>query len=154
MKKVIALRGRAKVGKSQTIRKVYDLLLSDYPTAESSHLKIGVDVRVILTIKGTRVGLESQGDPGGRLEKSLDLFVREGCRVIICSTRTYGSTVEAVKRLQLEEQYDLLWIDQAVVSNALEQQPKNLETASKILAEVKQAIAFERATTALPGTAI
>lgn len=144
MKKVIALRGVAKVGKSQTIRKAYDLLLVQYPSAQRGCLIIGkTDVRVILTIDGVRIGIESQGDPNGRLKASLDLFVQEGCQVIVCATRTSGMTVEAVNRL--EGSYNLFWFDQVVEPQPSEQASRNHQMATRIVEEVKQAIAHDNA---------
>lgn len=122
MKKVIALRGVAKLGKSQTIRMAYNLLLAEYPTARRDYLIIRADVRVILTIDAVRIGIESQGDPNGRLEASLDLFRREGCQLIICATRTSGMTVEAVNHLG--RNYDLVWVDQVVEQQPSEQQSR------------------------------
>lgn len=144
MKKLIALRGIAKVGKSQTIRKAYDLLCAEYPSANRDYLIDGsTDVRVILAVDGVKVGIESQGDPGGRLEASLDLFVREGCQVIACATRTSGATVEAVRRL--ETSYTVVWFDQVKEPQPSVQASKNYQMASRIVEEVKAVIAHNNA---------
>lgn len=146
MKKVIALRGVAKVGKSQTIKKAYSLLLVEYPSAQRDCLIVGkTDVRVILTIDGVKIGIESQGDPNGRLKASLDSFVREGCQVIVCATRTSGMTVEAVNRLG--DRYDVVWFDQVVEPQPSGQASRNHQMAARIVEEVKQVIAHSNGRT-------
>src|SRR5438270_370149 len=92
MKKVIALRGISSKGKSQTIRQAYDLLVAKYPQARVEHLakSWGIDIKVVLTINGVKIGIESRGDPSNRLPESLTEFAEMGCEVIICATRTRG----------------------------------------------------------------
>lgn len=138
-KKVIALRGVAKIGKSRTIKRVYDLLKSKYKSATREYEKISAtDVRVVLTINGAKIGIESQGDPGGRLEESLSLFVKVACTVIICATRTRGQTVDAVDKLQ--PSYEVVWLQQNVKSIASEQEASNDAMAKRILGDVEKAI--------------
>jgi Cdc6-like AAA superfamily ATPase len=140
MKKVIVLKGIRNVGKSQTIKKVYKLLLKSYPSAKIQEKFIGVDIRVVLTINGTKIGIESQGDPGinGRLKKSLDYFVELNCQIIICATRTYGQTVDAVNKLK--DSYGITWIDQTVERRPFEQGNSNVLVAKNIVEEVEKAI--------------
>ena len=133
MKKVIALRGCSNIGKSNTIKKSYELLSTKYPNAGKDHEISDVDIRVILTIHGVKVGIESQGDPGGRLAKSLRLFVNFGCKVIVCATRTRGQTVDAVN--ELESSYEILWIEQISVKIS-DQESSNLGMAKRIVKEI------------------
>ena len=74
-KKVFALRGIANVGKSDTVKKAYNLLTSKYKNSTNEHEKLGVDIRSVLTINGAKIGIESQGDPNGRLEESLSFYI-------------------------------------------------------------------------------
>ncbi|MDP3014279.1 MAG: hypothetical protein Q8M92_08570 [Candidatus Subteraquimicrobiales bacterium] len=51
-KEVIALKGKGNVGKSQTIKRVYDLLKFRHTGALEEHrILTRVDVRVVLTIE-------------------------------------------------------------------------------------------------------
>ena len=137
-KEVIALRGIGNPGKSQTIRKVYDLLKLRHKNVKEEHESIGkVDIRVVLTINGAKIGIESQGDPGSRLQKSLSLFVKLQCTVIVCATRTRGQTVNAVERLN--QDYELLWLQQDVRPIASEQEASNNAMAQRIVEEVEKA---------------
>ena len=137
-KKVFALRGIANVGKSDTVKKAYNLLTSKYKNATKEHEKLGVDIRSVLTINGAKIGIESQGDPNGRLEKSLSLFIEVGCKVIICATRTRGQTVNAVNKLK--QSYELVWLQQDDKSDAPEQEANNLAMAKKIVEEAEKVI--------------
>ena len=60
-----------------------------------------------LEIKGVFIGIESQGDPGNRLEESLQKFRNAKCRIIVCATRNRGATVSAVESLAPE--YNIIW---------------------------------------------
>ncbi|UTW47126.1 ATP-binding protein [Bacterioplanoides sp. SCSIO 12839] len=93
MNRVIALFGPGNSGKTSTLRIVHQQLLKmDFDTMEKYH-KSHVDIREIFIIDGVKVGLETQGDPYSRLAESLELFKKIGCKIIICASRTRGSTV-------------------------------------------------------------
>ena len=137
-RKVIALRGIGNVGKSQTIRKVYELLLTKYPDAIIEDSKIRVDIMVVLKINGVKIGITSQGDSNERLANSLKYFLEVDCRIIICATRTYGQTVDAVDNLH--KTYKVIWIDQKVEPITSKQESINLEMAKRIIEEVEKAL--------------
>lgn len=109
----IANYGPANQGKSETIREVVNVLFKLYPALERVDINIGADITVIITgtIKGVevKIGIESQGDPGSRLFESLPYFVEQKCNIIICATRSYGRTTEAVSELHLNHSYDVIW---------------------------------------------
>jgi ABC-type phosphate transport system ATPase subunit len=104
IKKIFALTGVTNTGKSTTIRTVYNLLRAKYPKAkEEPGAKLNrVDIKVVITINGVRIGIESQGDPGkkSRLSQSLKEFVDSGCSIIVCARRKRGRTFEAVEELR------------------------------------------------------
>lgn len=140
-KKVIALQGVSNVGKSETIKKAYELLKTKYPNATILIEEIyKVDITVILIIKNVKIGIESQGDPNGRLvRESLARFVRESCQIIICDTRTYGQTVDAVNKLRQRHEYEVVWLQQVKVE-PFTQHASNLEMAKRIIGEVEEII--------------
>ena len=138
-KEVIALRGKGKVGKSQTICKTYYLLRNKHETAKREYeILRKIDIRVIITINGVKIGIESQGDPGGRLKKSLLLFVNVGCTIIICATRTSGQTVNVVNDMQ--PNYEVLWLEQVVKLSESDQRVSNDAMAERIVREVEKAM--------------
>jgi hypothetical protein len=137
---IIALKGRGKIGKTQTVRTVDELLRAKYPDARVEHeRRTRVELRVVLTVNGVKIGIETQGDPNGRLIKeSLDLFVSLGCEVIICATRTSGETCIAVKALP---GFEVVWLEQQAQSAPFEQVLSNLAMARHIVEETEKALA-------------
>ena len=110
MKKIIALKGPGNSGKTSTLKFVFDFLKTKYPNAPILILKSGSgEIKVIITINGKQVGIESQGDPNSRLEKSLEDFDKEGCEIIFCATRTRGMTVDWVEHYK--PSYSVIFID-------------------------------------------
>lgn len=133
-KKVIALWGIANIGKSATIWKVYNLLVSKYAVKKSEYEIFAKDIRVVLTIYGIKIGIESQGDPDSRLEKSLELFIKVGCKIIVCATRTRGNTVNLVKKL--EPKYEVIWFQKKAQLNSSEYDVSNKTMAQNIIKEI------------------
>jgi len=144
-KQVIALYGTANAGKSTTLGKLYELLTKAYPKApvEIIH-KIGVDLAIIIEIDGVLVGIESQGDPGSRLTDTIKIFKKRGCVIIVCCTRTRGSTVVIVEDLQPE--YTLSWHEKISGHD-------DDEAARKIFKQIRDALGANTALTSLPNAA-
>lgn len=136
---VFVLKGRSNVGKSTVIKKVYELLIRKYKGSTEEYLDSGADIRVVLTINKTKVGIESQGDIGERLDKSLELFLKVRCKIIICATRTRGQTVNAVENLKTRN-YEIIWFEQVPESNNIDQEAVNLRVAKKIFGEVEKVL--------------
>jgi len=108
------------------------MLTSKRPDATIEHnYTTKSDVRVVLTINGLKIGIES----GSRLVKeSLNLFVTMGCEVIICATRTSGATVDAVNALQ---GFAAHWLEQREQSQPNEQILRSLVMARNIVEKVE-----------------
>ena len=93
-------------GKSETIKKVCQILLRDFPSAIPSKTpNYSGDILLTIKLSNIKIGLESQGDPNSRmiyddtLKKLADSeLIPElgGCDIIICATRTGGMTVKKV----------------------------------------------------------
>ena len=97
------------------------------------------DIRVVLTINGIKIGIESQGDPGGRLIESLDLFVKLKCQLIICATRTRGKKVTAVKDLE-KSGYKIIQYKQQEEPNESKQEDANIQKAKIIFEDAERFI--------------
>ena len=138
LKNVFALRGTATKGKSQTIRTVVELLTENHPDAIIEHNHTTkVDTRVVITINGWKIGIESQSHPRRLVNASLDLFVNLRCDVIVCATRSHGATVNAVSALQ---GFDIHWVQQPEESQPYEQILRSLIIARQIVANVETLI--------------
>lgn len=104
---LLALSGPSNSGKTTTIKMVYDLLLAHFEGKIEVNDRLSKratsDIKRVLTIGEFKIGIESQGDPVShdkkhhRLRDSLPFFDKEGCHIIICTSRTKGQTVEYVK---------------------------------------------------------
>ena len=142
MKKAIALKGVAKIGKSQTIRTVDELLRVKHPGAIVEHeYRTRVELRVVLSINGVKIGIETTGENIKRINESFDVFVNLGCEVIICATRTTGKAVKAVNALP---GYEVVWFEQQTQSNPMEQVLGNLAMAGQIVEETEKYIAVSK----------
>jgi hypothetical protein len=138
MNTIIALRGVANRGKTASIKRVYDLLKGAYSKAMFQEIVVGVDIQIIITIDGVKVGIESQGDPNSRQLKSLKTFVKVGCKVIVCATRSYGMTVDAVN--SLSKQYNIQWLEKQATQTKRAQDVANDEMATQIFHAVQVAL--------------
>lgn len=107
-KAIVALYGISNQGKSETIKLIYSLIKTAYPRAIFNEIFIGGDIKVIVTIGKIKIGIESQGDPGSRMSQSLIDFDSASCDIIICATRTSGTTVDTVSSYH-KKGYDIIW---------------------------------------------
>ena len=98
------------VGKSRCVKAIFHVLKHrmdigalkfDYDVLKGSdQFPNKQDLKVLITYRGVKIGLESQGDPSSRLVKSIDEFVNQyGCDIIICACRTRGKDARTIKRL-------------------------------------------------------
>lgn len=95
MAHIIALQGPGGCGKTSTLIQIFKDLQNKYPSATVQELHGATsDIKVILHgVNGKIVGIESQGDPGSRLQQSLGDLLAAKCDVIFCACRTRGATV-------------------------------------------------------------
>ena len=129
MKNIYAIYGRAEIGKTSTVREIYNLLIEKFGKqiiveTETNIFSHKGDIRVTVKINGKLIGIESQGDPDSRLKASLDIFVKVNCDIILCATRTRGTTVDFVK--QLEQEYNINWIKKPDFADDYEQKNEGL----------------------------
>ncbi len=117
MRDVFALQGPSNSGKSTTLVSLYNAVCSKYPAATVQRVHNGTaDLAVIISgVNGLVVGIESQGDPGSRLQSTLSTFAAANCDVIFCACRTRGMTVGWVSALS--PQYNIHFVQQKRGSN-------------------------------------
>ncbi len=111
-----------------------------YPNAAVEYvLDDKKEIRAMLTIGGIRIGIESQGDPWkkqARLEPSLALFVRLECEVIVCATRTWGGTLDVVRRLE-DEAYTVTVRSRTREAGTRSQEARNLGEANWMIEQIE-----------------
>lgn len=148
-KTIIAVHGRAGEGKSETIKKVCEFILRDFPNAISSKTPIySGDIILAIQIGEIKIGFESQGDPNSRMiydntiKKLADKELSSelgGCDIIICATRTGGMTVKEVDKIADKYGYYTLWIS-SFFSPKLNQSVLNTKAANNIIEIIKSLI--------------
>ena len=137
MKKVFVLRGVSHRGKTQTIRAFDELLRQKYPTAIVEHEhRTKVELQAILNINDVKIGIETTAEK--RIEESLELFVKLGCDVIICATRTRGKCVAAVEALP---GFEVVWFERQAQSDPVERLFSNMAMARQLVEETEKAFA-------------
>ncbi len=133
-KVIIALHGIANCGKSSVIKEIDKIIQQTYSVEIKKYAEQGFKApqenRDIVKIyelthngKKLQIGIESQGDPNSRIFKSLPIFKKINCDIIICATRSSGKTCDAV----MDTGYEIFWVQQSSVST------KNIKTLDNIL---------------------
>lgn len=110
-KNVIVISGHAFRGKSSTVNKITQLIMSHYPHATStpSPILYSGDVEAVINIGSKMIGIEAQGDPKSRMFVNLPKYAAMGCDIIICTCRTKGATVDEVLGLKKIHGYEITW---------------------------------------------
>jgi hypothetical protein len=144
MKTLIAVSGVGNRGKTTSINKAYKLLSQEYKVAvlqeKINHIgsRGGKDIAVILNINNVKIGITSIGDTPTALLPLLNTFTNEGCKIIICATRSDGGTVNAVNTFS--KKYEIQWIEKSGVQDETKQEEDNKKTAKMIFELIKQAL--------------
>jgi len=139
MKTILALRGAGNRGKSTTLGLLIEMIKVEYPSATFEESKFKVDITIVITINGKRVGIETQGDPNSRLGASLKRFIEIGCEVIICASRSYGSTVDLVNAAA-NSGYHVKWFEKIKSTNVHDQSAANKAAAREVFNAFRAAI--------------
>ena len=118
MKLIIANRGGHDIGKTTSIRNAFNVLQAKYPMTTTVYEPVGVssfpivggEVKATIKIGTTLVGIETQGDPGSRMQQSVDDFVAWGCEIILVACRNQGGTINKITNLESNHGYTVLWL--------------------------------------------
>lgn len=123
---LFALQGPANCGKSESLKKIADILIKKYPSALVNNLaQKTTDLKAIISgINGHVIGIESQGDPNSRLKESLDEFSIMKCDIIFCACRTSGMTVKWIDALS--NKYTVNYVYQIKTSTNQKQNSYNM----------------------------
>lgn len=109
---IIAVYGRAREGKSTTVKRVCQMLIANNARAipSNSSIDYSLDILVTVQIGNVKIGLESQGDPKGRMFETVEKLAKDNCDIIVCTTRTHGNTVGNIDKVANGYGYHTLWI--------------------------------------------
>lgn len=108
-KYIIVDWGKASMGKTSSLRKVYDILSTKYPTTILEE-RNGMDIKAIITIGNCKIGIETQGDPKPYFvtADSMTDFRQIGCQIVVAACRTSGDTWNAVYEMESKYGYNLM----------------------------------------------
>ncbi len=124
MKTIIAIWNSSSKGKSSTIFEIAKRLLIQFPNhniifCDKDVNNLTVDFRLVIEINGKIIVLESQGDPGTRLEARLTGIVNQyNPDLIFCTCRTRGETVTAIHNTAKNNGYDKIWTSTYDINHA------------------------------------
>ena len=100
------MQGKANIGKTHTLRKVYEKLNSHEKTILEQP---NDDIYATIKMGDFLIGIATQGDPMSGLKERLNELMQKSCDIIVCASRSKGYTVEDVENSALQNGYSLIW---------------------------------------------
>ncbi|MCQ2361256.1 MAG: hypothetical protein MJ009_07275 [Paludibacteraceae bacterium] len=109
-KYIICDSARGKWGKTRTTNYVIDILESLPNATKHEKENIGGDDRYAeFTVENLRIAVVTQGDPNSNQLQYLNIAKNQfNADIIICTSRSYGSTVDNVLNVA-DNQYEVIW---------------------------------------------
>ncbi|WP_426575980.1 hypothetical protein ACP179_15450 [Xenorhabdus stockiae] len=139
-KKICALRGPSKTGKTTTLKSLLIKQLKDLNSAYAyKDEDKRYDVTVIFVINNIKVGVSTGGDNEKIIRENVGYLINEKCDIIVSATRTKGGTIDAIKELAGEE-FPIAWIDKSRADIENKQQQLNKSDADIIFNEIKKIV--------------
>lgn len=103
-KYIIALSGRASIGKTRTLRMVIDILKGIDLTFEKR------DTRTTCHYHGKTICVTTPGDNGAEISKNIDYINANLCDIAIMATRTKGATISTLTNYAEQIEAPIIWI--------------------------------------------
>ena len=134
MVKMFVLQGVHDSGKTSTLDMVDKLLHEKYPKLVVKEEEFNYWIMYELQVHGRSVyvGIKTDGDNGKAVYDDVGWLVDNKCNIIFCTCRSYGSTVEAVKRLS--EEADITFVKKTLEADEAKRRKVNTADAQKLLA--------------------
>ena len=137
MKTIICLWGGAGIGKTSSIRAVWDRLnISNQPPLHQS----ADDICAIVPLCNSTIGIASLGDPCSAQDEWLIELMTLDCEIIICASRTKGSTVAIVEQLAEQYEYKTIWLSPLSSYDGINTDLLNDLTANMIIELIKKCL--------------
>ena len=137
MKTIICLYGGAGIGKTSSIRAVWDRLnISNQPPLHQS----ADDICAIVPFCNSTIGIASQGDPYSAQDEWLEELMNLGCEIIVCASRTKGSTVDAVEDVAQRGEYVTIWFSPFYSSDSVNTNVLNNLTADSVIELIRKCL--------------
>ena len=117
MKKIIAVKGKAAVGKSTAIKETFEWIKDNYVFKPILPNKWRGDIKTIIEVEGFVIGICSAGDEGKTVKEYLNEFEDANCEIILCACRTRGKTFQIVNQYR-SKGYSLEFVNVKEISNS------------------------------------
>ena len=106
---------RSNWGKTNTLLKVIELLKEKSSPIVEETIG-GIDKYAVFNLNGKIIVVNSQGDPDSYLEEGLQRAVKEDADIIVCASRTRGSTIDCVYEIA-KNGYEIIRFSNFYVDN-------------------------------------
>ena len=119
MKKIIALWGRADIGKTTTLNYLIRLLDK---SKEGEERPLNKDRRVVISYGNKKIAVTTLGDN----------FEKNDCDILVTATRTRGKTVDTINKYCKENKAEVIWIKKEISETSAhlinQKQAKDIQT--------------------------
>lgn len=137
MKTIICLRGGAGIGKTSSIRAVWNRInIRNHPPLHQS----SDDICAIVPFCNSTIGVVSQGDPYSEQDKWLKELMALDCEIIVCASRTKGSTVSAVQKVAQSGEYATIWFSPFYSTDSVDTSVLNNFTADTVIELIRKCL--------------
>ncbi len=135
MKTIICLWGGSNIGKTSSIRAVWNRLnINNQPPLHQS----ADDICAVVPFCNSTVGIASQGDPCSAQDEWLEKLMDLKCEIIVCASRTKGSTVDAVEDVAQRGGYVTIWFSPFYSADSVNTNILNNLTADAIIELIRK----------------
>ena len=137
MKTIICLYGGAGIGKTSSIRAVWDRLnISNQPPLHQS----ADDICAIVPFCNSTIGIASQGDPCSAQDEWLKELMTLDCEIIVCASRTKGCTVDTVEKVAQKGEYVTIWFSPFYSADSVNTNVLNTLTADAVIELIRKCL--------------
>lgn len=112
MKKIIALYGSGKKGKTSTLKKLIEEMRKDSSFSEEEEKAeqyLNDDERIICTYKNKKIAITTGGDTEDIIKENLAFFEEHECDILVTATRTKGKTVDYIEDYENKNNIKIIW---------------------------------------------
>jgi|WetSurMetagenome_2_1015567.scaffolds.fasta_scaffold16425_1 hypothetical protein len=120
MKRIIGLYGKAKCGKTTTLKNLIQKLA--IATQRTVTINPNGDMFGVFNYKNKIICVATQGDWKGAVKQNCDFFVNQNCDIAFSATRTRGGSCNVLKALAATHTINIEWEAKAQEGN------KNLQS--------------------------
>ena len=110
MKKIIAVSGVAKTGKSASIRELADILDGIATRIDRVDTYNG-EVKAVYEYEGYKIAIYSWGDVADNIKKGIKYAEENDCDVLIIAVRTRGGTIETLEGYAKDKSIDITYVE-------------------------------------------